>query len=287
MPTSISCLLAEGCKRLESTAEAPLLEAEILLEHVLGKGRTFFRAHPESAVQPTEIEQFIALIEQRLRGQPIAYLIGAREFWSRRFDVTTAVLIPRPETELLIELAIASLSEKPSPLILDLGAGSGAIAITLALERPDSRVIALDVSEDALDVMKRNADKLGASNVLALRSNWFSELQPPDRFDLVVSNPPYIPSEDPHLEQGDLRFEPRGALASGPDGLDDIRRIIQDARPHLTQGGKLMIEHGFEQADSVVHLMTEAGYAEVENHRDLQGHPRVTVARYGKPSSPN
>jgi release factor glutamine methyltransferase len=232
------------------------------------------------------------LLQRRLAGEPLAYILGEREFFGLNFKVTPATLIPRPDTELLVELALARIP-KPSPgltatlsrerergwgrgfRVLDLGTGSGAIALAIAHARSDVKVTAVDASPEALDVARENARRLNIANTHLLRSDWFSALAG-NRFDLIVSNPPYIADGDAHLTQGDLRFEPCAALASGADGLDDIRRIVVDSREHLNPGGWLLFEHGYDQAGRVRELLGAAGYAGVFSARDLAGIERVS-----------
>ncbi|BBL69754.1 peptide chain release factor N(5)-glutamine methyltransferase [Methylogaea oryzae] len=272
----IKTLLFEASERLAPTSDSPRADAEILLAHVLGKGRTYLFAWPEKQLEPEQESLFLDLIARRQTGEPIAYLTGTREFWSREFLITPDVLIPRPETELLVELALDRIPQDQACVVADLGAGSGAIAVTVALERPKARVWASDISGAALAVAKANAERQGARNVEFVLSDWLDGL-PPLPYDLIVSNPPYIAEHDPHLAEGDLRFEPTGALASGPDGLDAIRRIAADARGRLKPGGALLLEHGYDQAEAVQALLCGLGYRDVASHRDLLGHGRVTL----------
>lgn len=246
-----------------------------------GKSRTHFRAWPEKELSAAQEAAFHALLEHRLAGHPIAHLIGSREFWSREFIVTPDVLIPRPETELLVERALERLPTGQAARIADLGTGSGAIAITLALERPCAEITALDSSPAALDIARQNALRLGAKNIRFIHSDWFSALGLGERFDLLVSNPPYIAEDDPHLKQGDLRFEPFAALASGPDGLGAIRHLIEEAPAHLHPGGGLWFEHGYDQAEAVRELLKTGGFIAIESYTDLQGHGRVSGGRWG------
>lgn len=277
---AISVLLAEAARSLAPFTEDSALEAEILLGFVLGKGRTYFRAFPDAPVSEAESSHFRGLVAHRSKGEPIAYLTGQREFWSLDFEVNPSVLIPRHETELLVESALALIETGSAPTILDLGTGSGIIAITLGLTREDAKIMAVDASIAALSVARRNADRLGSSNVEFFVSDWFTHIDKSIRFDLIVSNPPYIADNDPHLQKGDLRFEPREALTSGPDGLEDIRTIANQAREFLLPSASLIMEHGYDQADAVRRILIEAGYEGVGTRHDLQGHPRVTMARY-------
>jgi len=269
--------LRTASRRLETASPSALLDAEILLAHVLGKSRTYLRAWPEASLQPEPRALFDALIERRGNGTPIAYLIGSREFWSRDFIVTPAVLIPRPETELLVEMALSHLREHPSASVLDLATGSGAIAVTLAAEYRTATVSASDVSAPALAVAGRNAARWGAT-VRFLESDWFADLPAGLAFDLIISNPPYIPDTDPHLGEGDLRFEPPIALRGGPDGMAAYRTIAGQACARLRPNGVLLLEHGFDQADAVGALLKQHRYRHIDHHADLQGHWRVTRA---------
>jgi release factor glutamine methyltransferase len=274
----IAKLLAQAAEALQSASDTPRLDAEVLLAHVTGKDRSHFRAWPERVLDDAAIEDFRTLLEKRRRGMPVAYLTGVREFWSRPFRVSEAVLIPRPETELLVELALP-LCRQGRPCILDLGTGSGILAVTLALEIPGAEVTALDISDAALQVARFNAEALGAGRVQFLTSDWFAALSPEVRFDLIVANPPYIAGGDAHLGQGDVRFEPAQALSSGPDGLDALRRITGSALAFLAEGGWLAVEHGYDQAAEAAALFTAQGFTRVASHRDLQGNPRVTLGQ--------
>lgn len=252
------------------------IEVQCLLQAVLQVGRAYLLTHPERRLTEAENAHFQALFQRRLEGEPIAYLLGEREFYGLNFKVTPATLIPRADTELLVELALSHLPYNGT--LLDLGTGSGAIALSIAHARPDARVVALDASEAALAVATENAQRLRLANVRLLRSDWFSALAD-ESFDLIVANPPYIEAEDAHLSQGDVRFEPRSALVSGRDGLDDIRRILDQAASHLNPGGWLMLEHGYDQAQRVQGLMVQAGFLEVGSVPDLSAIERVTMGR--------
>ena len=281
---TLAAALAFGNHRLRETSDTAALDAEVLLMHVLDCDRAHLRAWPEKPLTPAQASDYAALIERRREGWPIAYLTGEREFWSRPFRAAPGVLIPRPETELLIELALAALPADRPADVLDLGTGSGIIAITLAAERPQTRVVAVDVCPEALAIAQANAERLGANNLRLLQGDWLTPLPPNERYDLIVSNPPYIAENDPHLRRGDLRHEPGLALASGADGLTALRRIIAEARVFLKPGGALLLEHGYDQADAIGALLRASGYGEITHHRDLQGHRRATMARYGRPS---
>ena len=253
-------------------------EAELLLAHALGRGRGWLYAHAGDAVDDAGAARFGTLLARRLAGEPVAYLCGRRGFWTLDLAVTPDTLIPRPETELLVELALARLPAGRDLRLADLGTGSGAIALALASERPRARVDAVDASAAALDVARGNARDAGLANVAFHQGDWFDALRG-RRFDLVASNPPYIAAGDPHLAQGDLRFEPPLALASGDDGLDSIRAIVRAAPAHLEPGGWLLLEHGWTQGAAVRALLRDAGFADVATHRDLEQRDRVSLGR--------
>lgn len=247
-------------------------DALALFLHATGRNRAWLIAHDQDIASPEHIAAFLPLAERRLAGEPVAYLTGVREFFGRSFRVSPAVLIPRPETELLVELAMARAPH--GVRVLDLGCGSGCIPITLMLERPDCLVTAVDISEDALAVAQDNAARLGA-DIRFLTSNWFTALTG-EIFDLIVSNPPYIECNDPHLAQGDLRFEPRNALTDEADGLAHLRHIIVHAPEYLTVGGWLLFEHGWDQGQGSRALLEAAGFSEVQTWTDLAGLDRVS-----------
>lgn len=251
------------------------VEAETLLLHVLGKPRSWLFAHADAVPEADVQTAYSTLIERRVAGEPMAYILGHRGFWSLDLEVTPATLIPRPETELLVELALARLPRQAGAAVLDLGTGSGAIALALAHERSQLRVIATDASAAALAVARRNAQRLGIGNVTFLPGDWLAPLRG-QRFHLIVSNPPYIEAADAHLAQGDLRFEPVSALASGADGLDAIRRIVGAARSHLEPAGWLLFEHGWNQGGAAQALLREAGYLQVFTAQDLERRDRVS-----------
>jgi len=255
------------------------VDARVLLCHVIERDSAYAAAHPEASIGAAEAARLQNLVERRAAGEPVAYLTGRREFYGRSFHVNPAVLIPRPETELLVELALERLPRDAAAWVLDLGTGSGCVAITIASERSRSLITASDQSAAALMVARRNARDLGVENVAFLQSDWFSRVPPDERFDAVVANPPYIAAGDPHVTEGDLRFEPRIALTSGPDGLDAIRTILRGAGRHLATGGWLLLEHGHRQAEAVRQLLRKAGYDAVFSARDLAGIERVSGGR--------
>ncbi|MFM0226030.1 peptide chain release factor N(5)-glutamine methyltransferase [Paraburkholderia dipogonis] len=262
----------------------PPLEARILLTHVLGWRPTQLITRSDEALDTEFVERYQALEARRVAGEPVAQLVGAREFFGLDFEVTPHVLIPRPETELLVDTALTALENLSRPRVLDLGTGTGAIAVAIASMRPDAQVWALDRSAEALAVATRNAARLldakRPGGALALtQSDWYDSLDATLRFDVIVSNPPYIASGDPHLSEGDLRFEPRGALTDEADGLSAIRAIIAGAPTRLAADGVLWIEHGYDQAEAVRELLTAQGFAEVRSERDLAGIERISGGR--------
>ncbi|RAN79912.1 protein-(glutamine-N5) methyltransferase, release factor-specific [Bacillus sp. SRB_336] len=251
------------------------VDAELLLLHILQRPSSWLYTHADDVLEMDVQTAYAALVDRRAAGEPLAYITGRRGFWSLDLEVTPATLVPRPETELLVEQALQRLPVDAACDVADLGTGSGAIALAIACERPGARVVATDASADALVVAQRNAQRHGIANVAFMQGDWLAPLAG-RRFELIVSNPPYIEAADPHLGQGDLRFEPAGALAAGADGLDDIRRIVRDARKHLQPRGWLLFEHGWNQGDAARQLLREAGYTEVFTVRDLELRDRVS-----------
>ncbi len=272
-PREVRQLLADAAAALPGVEGRH--EAELLLLQVLGRERSWLFAHATDTVGDAEASAFAALLARRVAGEPVAYLLGRRGFWTLDLAVSPATLIPRPETELLVELSLARLPADRPLAVADLGTGSGAVALALASERPQARLIATDISAAALAVARGNAERNGLANVQFRHGSWFDPLQGL-RFDLIASNPPYIASDDPHLQQGDLRHEPPGALASGHDGLDDIGRIVAGASVHLLPGGWLLIEHGWDQGAAIRALFAQAGFTQVGTMRDLEQRERVT-----------
>jgi release factor glutamine methyltransferase len=263
----------------EALATIERVDAQVLMAHVLGVNRAWLVANPMHILTETEDARLDSIVAQRALGQPVAYLVGKREFYGRDFEVGPEVLIPRPETETLVEAALDALRRSPArgnPSVLDLGTGSGAIAVTLACERPDVRIVASDTSAAALDIARVNARKHGcAGRIELLRGSWYQAV-PGRRFDLVVANPPYVAAGDAHLAEGDLRFEPGSALTDGSaDGLDSIRAIVAGAGAHLAEGGALLFEHGYDQAEAVAALLAAAGFEDRVSIPDLAGIPRV------------
>jgi release factor glutamine methyltransferase len=273
---SIAALLAQATGILGT--DAARLEAEVLLAACLDKPRSYLFAWPEREIEPRLQERFAALISRRALGEPIAYLLGQREFWSLPLTVTPQTLIPRPETETLVDLALEKMPEDAPLHIADLGTGTGAIALAIARERPRSEVIATDISTAALSVAKDNAARLGLDNVRFVCGSWCMAFTV-DAFDFILSNPPYVAESDPHLREGDLRFEPHTALAAGPRGLDDLRQLIPGAHDRLRTTGWLIVEHGYDQGESVMQLMMTQGFREISDHPDAAGLSRVTRGR--------
>jgi release factor glutamine methyltransferase len=258
------------------------LDAQVLLAHLLGRDRAWLVAHADQPLTREQEAGFFALAKRRRDGEPVAYLTGVREFWGRALRVTPAVLIPRPETETLVELALSRMRVDGDLRVLDLGTGSGAIALALARERPRARILATDISSEALTIAEDNAQRLGVANVEFALADWYEGLPDAWRdaaFDLIASNPPYVATNDPHLREGDVRFEPAAALAAGVDGLAAIRRIVAGARAQLGAGGTLIVEHGYDQSERVRELFVAAGFAEIATAKDLAGIPRVVAGR--------
>jgi len=273
-PATVGRLLTSAARRLPG--DEARAEAERLLAHALGVGPTWLYTHRDDVLAPAQVTGFERLLERRLAGEPVAYLLGHRGFWRFDLAVTPATLIPRPETERLVELALERLPDGRPLRVADLGTGTGAIALAIAFERPLAQVVATDASAAALAIAQGNAKALGLSRVEFREGDWFGPLAG-ERFDLIASNPPYIAQDDAHLTQGDLRFEPASALASGVDGLDDIRRIAAAAPTHLRDGGWLLVEHGWDQGDAVREIFSNAGLEGVETVQDWERRDRVTL----------
>lgn len=253
------------------------LDVELLLAAALGKSRSYLHTWPEKIVSSEDALAFAGYLQRRRSGEPVAYILGQQGFWKLDLEVAPHTLIPRPETELLVEAALELLPATPAQ-ILDLGTGSGAIALALASERPAWQVTAVDRVLEAVALAERNRQRLHLNNATVLNSHWFSALQG-HRFDLIISNPPYIADNDPHLAAGDVRFEPASALVAGHDGLDDLRLITQESPDHLNDGGWLLLEHGYDQAQAVRELLLNQGFEGVHSRIDLGGHQRITLGR--------
>jgi release factor glutamine methyltransferase len=259
-------------------SEDAAIDARLLLQHSLAVSHAWLIAHMNDELSNTQKQSFEALLVRRLTGEPIAYILGMREFYGLPLKTTPSTLIPRPDTEALVEAALDKLPANQNLKVLDLGTGTGAIALAIAKNRPQADVTAVDFSDEALWVAQQNARNLGVYNVRFSQSDWFLNLQG-EKFDVIVSNPPYIAENDAHLTQGDLRFEPLTALASGKDGLDDIRLIIQAAPSYLNLHGWLMLEHGYDQAEKVAELLRLHGFEQISHAPDLSGTLRVTLGR--------
>lgn len=269
----IKALLAHAIKLLNN--EEASLEANLLLQRLLNVNRAWLIAHANDTLTSEQYVAFEALLQRRINGEPIAHILGEREFFGLPLKVTPDTLIPRPDTETLVELALDKIPQQASFHVLDLGTGTGAIALAIAKHRPLATVTAVDASKAALAVAAENANNLGLNNVSFQYSDWFCQLQA-QRFDMIVSNPPYIADNDPHLSQGDVRFEPKSALTSGADGLDDIHHIVSHAAHYLNPNGWLLLEHGYDQAQAVAGLMANAHFKEIGHRLDLAGIQRVT-----------
>lgn len=276
---NIEALVALAKTRLaESGSDSPSLDAAVLLCHVLQKPRSYLLTWPEKVLTAEQQTEFDALLTRRLSGEPVAYIIGEREFWSLPLKVSPSTLIPRPDTERLVELALEKAEQIPGG-ILDLGTGTGAIALALASELPARHVFGVDLRHEAQQLAIENSQRLQITNVTFLQGSWFTPLVEGIKFALIVSNPPYIEESDPHLEQGDVRFEPKSALVAEDNGLADIKYIAQTAREYLLAEGWLLFEHGYEQATAVQTILKELGYQAITTEQDYAGNDRVTLAR--------
>lgn len=280
-PSTMPPLLDDTCTistllHYATTTGLPALEARMLLTSCTGLSRTALITQDQTIPSPAVRAAFLQLVARRQHGEPMAYLLGEREFFGRMFTVNPAVLIPRPDTETLVEWSLDVLRDEETPAVLELGTGSGIIAITVALERPDAHVLATDVSAAALAVARQNAADLGADNTTFTTSDWYAAIAPEPRYQLIVSNPPYISADDTHLHQGDLRFEPPGALTDHACGLSALRSIVSGAPTRLAPGGWLLVEHGYDQGEAVRDLFHAAGFADVTTRRDLARQERCT-----------
>ena len=280
-PGNIACLLRQAAKKLHEISETPHLDAEILLSQVLQQPRSFIYAHPEFLLDTLQCDRFKQFIERRSEGEPVAYITGMKEFWSLTLNITKHVLIPRPETELLVDLALSYAKDRCEASLADLGTGSGAIAVAIAYERPHWEITATDISCKALSIAKSNAQKLELRNLVFVEGDWYAAVRH-QKFHLIISNPPYVWDRDPHLHQPELKYEPCNALISGKGGLQHLRHLIRHASPHLLPGGHLILEHGSEQGAAVRDLFTQYGFNGVGTHRDLAGLERASVGRMDK-----
>jgi release factor glutamine methyltransferase len=276
--SSAASILRAAAQQLTAVSSSPQLDAQWLLEHVTHWTRTGMISDPQLEVTADQLARFQSLVERRARGEPLAYLIGSRDFWSLTLQVSPDVLIPRPETELLVEQSLLKLEKITAPRVLDLGTGSGAVALSLARERPDARILATDTSQAALVVAQINAANNSIRNVVFAHGSWYEPVAG-TAFDLIVSNPPYIAQDDPALDKHVLQYEPFGALISGTGGLEAIAAIIAGGVAHLRVGGWLLLEHGWKQAADVARLLELHGFTHVRCHPDLAGLDRVSAGQ--------
>ena len=268
-------------QRLKASSDSANLDAQLLLCFVLNKERSYLLTWPERLIEQQNVEQFNALVKRRINGEPIAYIVGIKEFWSLPFYVSSATLIPRPDTEILVELVLELYADKTDFHCVDLGTGTGAIALSLASELPNWQFDAIDFSHDAVLLAKKNAKQLNLNQVNIYQSDWFSKVPDGKKFDVIVSNPPYIDALDDNLTQGDVRFEPLSALVAKEQGLADIKHIAKVAREYLVAHGAIFFEHGFEQGIAVRKLLTDLGYQQAVTVKDLNNHDRITWALKG------
>lgn len=275
----IALLVNNGAKQLAPLSDSAKLDVRLLLSFVIDKPLSYLLTWPDTQLSSQQFQRFLTLFKQRLQGKPIAYLVGFKEFWSLKLQVSPATLIPRPDTEVLVETVLANHSESPLHC-LDLGTGTGAIALALASENSNWHIDAIDFQDEAVTLAKSNAKRLGFSKVNIYQSDWFSKVNKQQKFDVIVSNPPYIDGLDEHLEQGDVKFEPKTALIAGNNGFADIEHIIQTSKAHLKDGAWLYFEHGFEQALKIHTLFTQNGFNGAKTVKDYNGHDRVTYACY-------
>lgn len=269
-------LIDSATRLLNESSETPRIDAEVLMQYVTDKPLAWLIAHNDATALADHSRDFFAAVAKRQQGCPVAYIVGSRDFWTLRLNVNEQVLIPRPDTETLVEHALEALCTEQAIRVLDLGTGSGAIALAIAKERPLANVIAVDSEAGALGVAQENARLNGLDNVTFVQARWYAGLQANAKFDLIASNPPYVREDDPHLQQGDLRFEPDSALIADDDGLADLREIIAGAPQYLTKRGHLIVEHGYNQAEAVKALFRQAGFQEIELFEDLNHLPRCT-----------
>ncbi len=281
MPHTIHDAIRHASAILKHTQhDSAKLDAELLLASILNKDRTWLRTWPDNLLNPAQWQIFEKLIQRRQQGEPIAYILGQGDFWSLNLTLTSATLIPRPETELLVELALAKIPEDAHWDILDLGTGSGAIALAIAKERPGCRLIASDRSLPALNVAQKNARHHNIENIHFLASRWLTAFASHFQADMILSNPPYIMETDPHLSSGDVRFEPTTALAAGSEGLDDLLAILRTAKHHLKPAGWLLLEHGYQQQPALARLLSEQGYQNLQCCHDYADLPRISLGQW-------
>ena len=274
--TTLGSLQQDAIRLLSDVSDTARLDAELLIAHVLEIPRTRFITQPDTQIEATQLDQIQAYIRKRKQGYPVAYLIGNQHFWDVELAVTEATLIPRPETELLVETALTLYPAEQPIHVADLGTGSGAIAIAIAKSRPNWQILATDRYQPTLAIAQQNASHYQLSNISLLQSDWFANINRDNRFEMIISNPPYISNDDPHLQQGDVQFEPQHALRAGRDGLDDIRQLIATAPDYIKPNGWLLLEHGYDQGQAVYNLFIQAGYQDIQQKTDLGGHIRIT-----------
>jgi len=278
---NIQQALQQASLNLSEISTTATLDAQVLLSYVLQCNTAHLAAWPEKELSKDQAIQYLKLTQQRSQGTPVAHLTQQREFWSLNFSVNDSTLIPRPETETLVEYILSNFGDNKNVTLLDMGTGTGAIAISIASEKPSWKVIASELSSDALALAKHNSDSHQTNNVNLIQSDWFSNITRHD-FDIIVSNPPYVADDDPHLSQGDVRFEPMSALTAGKTGMDAIEHICSQARNHLKNDGVLIIEHGYNQQNLVAECFLKHGFFEVEQKQDLAGHIRMTAGKFTK-----
>lgn len=278
MALTLEQAVAAGADLLASSSESAKLDAQVLLLHILQKPRSYLFTWPEHELSDDQQLQFNVFIQRRLKGEPVAHITGLREFWSLSLEVNATTLIPRPDTETLVECALNMVMPDKAK-VLDLGTGTGAIALALGSEMPNWKIVAVDRVTDAVALANKNQQRLGINNVEVKQSNWFSALQG-EKFNLIVTNPPYIEQGDIHLNQGDVRFEPLSALVADDAGMSDIKQIISHSRDYLLSSGYLLIEHGFEQAEAVRHLFKEMAFINIKTVKDFGNNDRVTLAQW-------
>ncbi len=275
---NIQQALQQARQALSETSSSAHLDAQVLLTHILQCNTAHLAAWPEKSLSKEQASRYLQLVQQRKKGVPVAHLTGHREFWSLNFSVNSSTLIPRPETETLIEFILKKFSDEEDLKLLDMGTGTGAIAISIAREKPEWKIFASDISEQALNLAAQNSENHQTSNITLIHSDWFNGITDHD-FDIIISNPPYIADDDPHLLAGDVRFEPQSALTSGETGMDDIEHLCSRAKDHLVNNGWLIIEHGYNQKQQVADCFTENGYTDIEHKQDLSGHTRMTAGK--------
>jgi release factor glutamine methyltransferase len=275
---NIQKALQQAGKELADSSPSAILDAQVLLTHVLRCNTAHLAAWPEKTLSEDQLADFQKLVNRRQQGVPVAHLTGSREFWSLDFSVDDSTLIPRPETETLVEYLLDNFGNRENLKLLDMGTGTGAIAISIATEKPGWAIVASDISEQALELARQNCRQHDTNNVTLIHSDWFQNIDA-ENFDIIISNPPYIASDDPHLSQGDVRFEPHSALSSGVTGMDDIEHICCQAKKYLRQNGWLIVEHGYNQKQLVAECFAKNGFSAIEQKQDLSGHTRMTAGK--------